>query len=71
MCETLAGHADRVVISFLDLYAKLRRTDLREVGEEQVRRLAQAAGKTAGANGLRVQTCCESWDLRQIGRAHV
>ena len=67
MCETLAGHADRVVISFLDLYAKLRRTDLREVGEEQVRRLAQAVGKTAGANGLRVQTCCESWDLRQYG----
>ena len=67
MCERLSGYTDRVVISFVDLYAKLRGTELKEVGEEQVRKLGQIIGKEAAACGIRVQTCCESWDLQEYG----
>ena len=59
MCGMLAGHADRVVVSFVDLYAKLKGTEVKEIGEEQVRRLAQMIGRIAGAHGMRIQTCCE------------
>ena len=67
MCGMLAGHADRVVVSFIDLYAKLKRTEVKEIGEEQVRQLAQMIGRIAGAHGMRIQTCCEGWDLREYG----
>ena len=67
MCGLLAGHADRVVVSFIDLYAKLKRTEVKEIGEEQVRQLAQMIGRIAGAHGMRIQTCCEGWDLREYG----
>ena len=67
MCERLAGHADRAVISFVDLYAKLKGAAFREIGEKEIYALAAGLGKTAGEYGLRIQTCCESWDLSGCG----
>ena len=67
MCERLAGYADRVVVSFVDLYTRLKRTDLQEVGEREAKKLAAAIGRAAKRHGLRVQTCCEDWDLRKYG----
>ena len=67
MCGMLAGHADRVVVSFVDLYAKLKGAAFREIGEKEIYALAAGLGKTAGEYGLRIQTCCESWDLSGCG----
>ena len=67
MCGRLAAHADRVVISFVDLYAKLKKTAFRQIGEQEIRALASGIGRIAGEHGLRAQTCCESWELDGYG----
>lgn len=67
MCEQLAGYTQRVIISFVDDYAKLKGRGIRELSEGEMERLAFGIGKVARRYGLRIQTCCEGMDLRAFG----
>jgi len=67
LCGRLSGYTDTVVISFIDLYAKIKRAGLYEAPTEIVETLGASIGQTAKKHGLRVQTCCEKYDLSAYG----
>lgn len=69
MCETLSPYTDTVVISFVDLYAKLKTTLLREITNEEIAELSRFIGRTAKEFGLHPAACCEQEDLTQYGIA--
>ena len=81
LAERLSGSAKRVIISFLDLYPKVKRrlermgsgeeldlTDPREAGErERLERLMAHLSKAAVENGLEIYSCAEKIDLSRCG----
>jgi hypothetical protein len=67
MCASLEGATTRCVVSFVDMYRKLRGKGIREVAEEDMRTIARAFCDLAGAHGMTVQSCCEAADLRAVG----
>lgn len=62
LCETLHQHTERVTISFVDPYPKLRGA-FQPVSAEDVATLAAFIGKTARAYELDAMACCERIDL--------
>lgn len=72
LCEKLSGYTERVIISFLDLYAKLKQKPLRQAMEWEKQEIAQQIAKTAQKYGLVVQMCCEDAKFLSYGiqRAH-
>ena len=74
LAEALDGCVERCVLSFLDLYPKIR-SRLRAGGllpctEAQMRQIASAIAPVASAHGLRLQTCAEQIDLAEFGVLH-
>ena len=74
LAEALAGCTHRCVISFLDLYPKIR-SRLQACGarcctEADMRRLAASFAETAARRGLTLQTCSERVDLTEFGVVH-
>lgn len=74
LASALEGCTDRCVISFLDVYDKIR-ARLRTIGarpctEADMHRLAAAFAEVAGQHGLRLQTCAEKTDLAVYGVGH-
>ncbi|MBS7006774.1 DUF1848 domain-containing protein [Anaerostipes sp.] len=71
MAASLGGYADRVVISFLDVYKKIKirlsHMGIRPLTEEEVFSFAEAAGAAAGKHGMEVVTCAEKYDLSCFG----
>ncbi len=67
LCESLAAYADAAIISFADIYPKLRTDALRKVSDSEVRELAAFIGETAQEHGLRVSACCEEYELSRYG----
>lgn len=63
MCESLSSYTDRVIISFVDLYAKLRSKEMKEIPIETIEILAKEIGRIAQKHNLIVQSCCENYDL--------
>ncbi len=70
----LAGYTERVVISFLDLYSKIRRNvevfEIRQLTKEEIRYLAQEIVGIAARYGMAVETCAEEMDLQDVGIGH-
>lgn len=66
MCESLSAYTDRVTISFVDLYAKLRLKGIQEIPSEIIEVLAEAIGATARKHNIAVQSCCENYDLARF-----
>lgn len=71
IADALAGCADTCVISFLDVYAKNRRT-LQAAGlyppdDAQMHALGARLGAEAAGRGIRLQTCAERIDLTEHG----
>lgn len=74
MASELEGCTDRCVISFLDVYDKIR-SRLRTIGarpctDTDMRRLAEGLSAAAGRHGLHLQTCAEKIDLTAYGIEH-
>ncbi len=74
IAEALKGYTEKCVISFVDAYAKNRRT-LKNLGAYELigRALMEFASKlseTAGENGMTVGSCAETMDLAACGIAH-
>lgn len=70
----LSGYTERVVISFLDMYAKtIRNTKglaITELSDADKLHLAKQLQKIASRHHLTLKTCAEQIDLREIGIQH-
>lgn len=69
MATTLVGYTKTVVISFIDLYAKVRRNfpEVREVAVEQQRALGKTFIGIAASCGMTVKPCAEGEELAAYG----
>lgn len=76
IAEELRGCTKRSVISFVDLYRKLKKRlarlkadgcAIREPEEEDLRELLPSLVKLAAANGMTIQSCAEQLDLTPFG----
>ena len=63
MCDKLSPYTDTVVISFVDMYAKLKTPLIRPITEDEIAELSALIGKTAKEHSIRAVACCESGDL--------
>lgn len=69
IASALEGYTKTVVISFIDLYPKVRRNfpEAREVTKEQRLRLGEAMIKTSAEHGMIVKPCAEGDELAPYG----
>ena len=69
LCKRLAGHVDRCVFSFVQLYSKLERNmpELATIGPRQREQLAQMLGEVAARHGIWLQTCVCEHDYSAYG----
>lgn len=71
---SLADHTERVVISFIDLYAKIQRNagelDIKQTADEEMIELAGEMAQTASKYDLIIETCAEQIDLCKVGIQH-
>lgn len=69
MASELDGYTETVVISFIDLYPKVRRNfpEVREVSREQRLALGKAFIEIAGLHGMKVKPCAEGDELAVYG----
>lgn len=74
LAEKLRGYTQRVVISFLDIYQKIKKPleyrQIRSPMQREMERLAAFIAFAASKNGMRVETCAESIDLARFGIEH-
>lgn len=66
MCETLSPYTETVIISFVDMYSRLRTPLVRPLRPEEMYELAEMIGKTAENYGIVPKSCCEE-DLSAYG----
>lgn len=69
LCQKLSPYTQKVTVSFLDLYPKLRSPLLREASPAEMAELAGFIGRTAAEYGLNAAACCEKADLTPYGIA--
>lgn len=73
LAEQLCGYTQKVVISFLDIYQKVKKPleyrQIRRPVQSEMERLAASISYTASKNGLQVESCAESIDLARFGIA--
>jgi hypothetical protein len=69
MASALDGYTETVVISFIDLYPKVRRNfpQVREVTQEQRLTLGKAMIEIAASHGMTVKPCAEGDELAPYG----
>ena len=71
IARCLKGYTCKVVVSFVDWYAKMGRNmkgiQLISPQEEQLRAFAGGLCDIAGANGMKMGACAEDMDLRECG----
>lgn len=69
LASRLAGHVDRCVFSFVEMYRKLERNmpELEVMSLEQMDELARGMGAIAQRHGLYLQTCATDLDYSAYG----
>lgn len=74
IAKRLEGHTKRVVISFLDLYLKIRRNmeklHVENISEAEMLETAGQMAKAAGKYGMTVESCAEKINLESVGVKH-
>lgn len=74
MAEALNGYTDKCVISFLDIYAKIRKNMeslfYYELEESELRSFAKEISRIAEQNHICVGSCAEKIDLEDCGIVH-
>lgn len=74
IADRLAGYTERVVISFVDMYAKLRKNAaqyaIREMTGSEMTDLAAKMARIAADHDLRIESCAEQLDLQALGIRH-
>lgn len=70
----LSGYTEKVIISFVDLYAKtqrnMRQLDIRQMTNEEIVSLAEKMAQIASRCNLIIETCAEKINLEQAGIRH-
>lgn len=70
----LKGYTEKVVISFIDFYAKtLRNTKdlyIKSLSREEMREIAEGMAQIAKSCGLVIETCAEQINLQDVGIRH-
>lgn len=69
MCTVLAGATETCVISFIDLYEKVKRNfpEIRAVCREDRLLLGREMASIAAQHGIRLKSCCEGDELAAFG----
>lgn len=74
MAEALNGYTEKCVISFLDLYAKIKKNmeglSYFELEEGELKAFAKEIGRIAKQNDISVGSCAEKLDLEDCGIVH-
>ena len=74
MADRLAGHTQKCVISFIDMYrhiqSRMSGLGIRAPEESDVRKLASAIARIAGRFGIAVETCAEKIELSDLDIKH-
>lgn len=74
IANRLRDHTEKVIISFVDLYAKTQRNtkglNIQNLSKEQMVGIAKELEKIAKRNRLVIETCAEQIDLTGIGIKH-
>ncbi len=74
IADELKDHTERVVISFVDLYAKTQRNtaglNIENTGNDEMIEIAEKLAGLAHEKGLRIESCAEVIDLESVGVAH-
>ena len=73
LCGQLAGHVDRCIFSFVDVYRKLEHNfpNLLVPDSSERNELARNLGRIAASHGIPIQTCGNNgdWSIYGIGRS--
>lgn len=74
MAEALNGYTDQCVISFLDIYAKIKKNmeglSYYELEESELKSFAKEISRIAKQNDISVGSCAEKLDLEDCGIVH-
>jgi len=74
IAESLCGYTDKVVISFVDMYAKTKKNmqgiNLFDFEMQRLEKFASGLSQIAGENKMKIATCAESIDLSACGIEH-
>ena len=74
IAQELSCYTEKVVISFVDLYAKTQRNTkdlkMRALAENEMLSLGRELAKIAKAHNLKIESCAEGIDLELIGIEH-
>lgn len=74
LAEKLAAYTEKVIISFIDCYPKiknrLQENHITELNQEQMRKLSIALKDIANKYNLKIESCSETIDLDDIGIPH-
>lgn len=67
ICSKLGRHTRQCIISFVDIYSKLRTDILREISMDEMIELGKMISSTAKDFGITVKACCEKSFLYEYG----
>jgi hypothetical protein len=67
LCSKLCRHTEQCIISFVDIYSKLRTDILREISMDERAELGRMISSTAKDFGITVKACCENSYLSEYG----
>ena len=74
IADELQNYTERVVISFVDLYAKTQRNTetlgIKNISEDEMREIAAELAIIAKDHGLKIESCAEAIDLEGVGITH-
>ena len=74
IADNLAGYTEKVIISFVDFYTKMRRNtagqNIRQITDQEMLEAAGEIALLAKERGLVVESCAEHVDLRSVGIEH-
>ena len=59
LCDRLHNYTDKVIISFVDIYAKIKRIGINEMSVENINIMASIFGEIAREYDMLISTCCE------------
>jgi hypothetical protein len=72
--ENLRGYTDKVIISFIDLYAKTKRNTeelkIKPFSEKEMLELAADMAEIAAGNQMEIESCAEVINLQDVGIQH-
>lgn len=74
IAEALKDYTTKVIISFVDLYAKTQRNtkglNIQDISDDEMRKMAGQLADIAHKNGLEIESCAELIDLEEVGVKH-